>query len=164
MPFDRTSAGSLLTGSTVTAAGTGVVVAALGLIPGLFGGSLHATLVGVVVGHWLLAASMPFGVAAAVAWPLHRGRPDLLNGSGAAVRTGIIAIVGSLAAEGIFRTVTLYGGSTLTGRSVSTLQHSHPAPYTWPPSVAVVGLGVVAGLLLARSQARGIVQVRRGPR
>ncbi len=149
--------------SSVSVAGTGLVLAAAGLIPALLGGSLHSTLKGLYVAHWFLAGLMPFSVGAGASLALRRGPPDRVNGRGPAVRTLLIGALGALLSEGFFQTVGLYGGSQLTGDTTAAFRRGHPHPFTTGQFVTVVVLGVLAGALLARSQWRGVLRLRQPP-
>ena len=148
-------------GPSLSVAGIGLVMAAIGVLPGLLGGSLHTTLEWLRVAHWVLAALMPFSVGAGAALAVRSGRPEDTNGSGPALRTLAIAVLGSLLAEGFFREIGSYGGGLLTGHNASAIVNGSPNPFTAAQFATLVGLGVLAGLLMARAQWRGQLQLRR---
>jgi hypothetical protein len=144
--------------SVVVIATAGLIMAALGLLPAILGGSLHATLVGLASAHWGLAAVIPFAVAAGAA--LIARHPEALSGR-AAARVLVAAIVGTIAAEGVFWVVTIYMASVITGHSTAAIRHGHPPAYSWAQVGTVVGLGVATGLLMARAQRRGLLRPHR---
>jgi hypothetical protein len=142
--------------AAVVIATTGLIMAALGLLPAILGGSLHATMVGLASAHWLLAAVIPFAVAAGAA--LMARHPEALSGSAAAARVLVAAIVGTIAAEGVFWVVTIYMANVITGYSTAAIRHGHPPAYSWAQVGTVVGLGAATGLLMARAQRRGLLR------
>ena len=156
----RSGAGRIV-GPSLSVAGIGLVMAAIGVLPGLLGGSLHTTLEWLRVTHWILAALMPFSVGAGAALAVRSGRPEDTNGAIPALRTLAIAVLGSLLAEGFFREVGSYGGGLLTGHNSSAIVNGDPNPFTAAQFATLVGLGVVAGLLMARAQWRGQLRLRR---
>jgi len=142
-------------------AGAGLVLAALGLLPGLLRASLHTTVLALDVAHWFLAGLMPFVVGVGLALAVRRGDPDEVNGRGAALRSVALAAGGSVLAEAVFWVVGIYGGSVVTRWSAGEIYHGHPAAFGVAQAATVVGLGILTGLLMARGQWRGIVKVRR---
>lgn len=142
-------------------AGIGLVLAAIAVLPALLGGSVHTTVEWLGFSHWVLAALMPFSVAAGAAFAIRAGGPGQLNGSGPAIRTVVIAVLGSLLAEGFFRVVGSYGGGALTGHTARAIDHARPDPFTAVQFATVVGLGTLAGFLMARTQWRSQLRLRR---
>jgi hypothetical protein len=145
--------------SVLVIATTGLILAALGLLPAILGGSLHATLVGLAAAHWVLAGVIPFAVAAGAA--LIARHPEALSGSAGAARLLVAAIVGTIAAEGVFWVVTIYMANVITGHSTTAIRHGHPSAYSWAQVSTVVGLGAATGLLMARAQRRGLLRPHR---
>lgn len=156
----RQGAGRVV-GPSLSVAGIGLVMAAIGVLPGLLGGSIHTTLEWLGVTHWILAALMPFSVGAGAALAVRAGPPADVNGRGSAVRTMAIALLGSLLGEAFFRTVGAYGGGQLAGHTARAIEHGHPNPFTVGQLATVVGLGLLSGLLMARTQWRGQLRLRR---
>jgi hypothetical protein len=145
--------------SAAVIATAGLIMAALGLLPAVLEGSLHATLVGLASAHWVLAAVIPFAVAAGAA--LIARHPEALSGNAAAARVLVAALVGTIAAEGVFWVVTIYMAKAITGHSTAAIRHGHPAAYSWAQVGTVLGLGAATGLLMARAQRRGLLGPRR---
>lgn len=158
----RRTAGRVV-GPSFSVAGTGLFMAAVGLLPGLFGASLHGTVESLHVAHWVLAGLMPFAVGAGASLALRTGPPGQVNGRGPALRTLAIGLLGSLLAEGFFQTVGAYGGAQVTGATAAAIGGGHPDPFTTAQLAAVVGLGFLAALVLARSQWRGALRLRDRP-
>ena len=154
---------SRVIGTSLSVAGIGLFMAAIGVLPGLLGASVHTTLETLNVTHWVLAGLMPFSVGTGASLAVRTGPPGEVNGRGPALRTLAVAALGSLLAEGFFQTIGAYGGGPLAGHTTSAIRNGHPNPFTVAQFATVVGLGVLAGLLLARSQWRGDLRLRDSP-
>ena len=149
--------------SSVTVGGTGLAMAAIGVLPALLGSSLHAAAATLHVTHWVLAGLMPFAVATSAALAVRTGRPGDLNGRPAATRTVALGVLGSLLAEAAFQLIGSYGAGPLTGRTVGAVRHAPPNPFSGAQVATVIVLGTLSALLLASSQWRDNLKLRHPP-